>query len=137
MCSRSGSPLPFKLETARTVISPGPIRRATAARRLPILTAGFFLAYLIAVSPHLVHHAFEEDHGHQHGHSRQDDNGRPSCPLLLLSQQTHSELQDALSFIAPPVLVSLLASPQGPTVLALLLQPLRQPRAPPRLPVSL
>ncbi len=41
-----------------------------------ILTAGFFLAYLIALPPHLVHHLFEEDHG------------QPECPLFAQSQQT-------------------------------------------------
>jgi hypothetical protein len=44
-----------------------------------LLTAGCFCAYLVAASPHLVHHAFEKDHG------------RPSCPFLLASQQGTSD----------------------------------------------
>ncbi len=44
-----------------------------------VLTVCGFFAYLIAVSPHLVHHAFEQDHA------------RPSCPFLVASQQGTSD----------------------------------------------
>lgn len=54
-------------------------RKCCDSRRLRTLGAlivGFFLAYLISLPPHLVHHLFEEDAGH------------PECPLLAQSQQT-------------------------------------------------
>jgi len=54
----------------------GPWRRKTVGT----LVAGFLLVYLIAVSPHLVQHLFEEDHD------------SPACPFLALSQHT-PELQ--------------------------------------------
>ena len=53
------------------------------------LTAGLFLAYLIALPPHLVHHLFDEDHG------------RPACPHLAQSQQSPELQPDPLTLTAP------------------------------------
>lgn len=58
-------------------------------KTLGVLTAGLFLAYLIALAPHLVHHLFEEGHG------------QPECSFLAQSQQTHVVQAD------PPVLTPL------------------------------
>jgi hypothetical protein len=117
-----------------------------AARQLRVALAGFLLAYLITVSPHLVRHAFEPDptataqqhhHTQHHDHSpQQHDSSRPACPLLLLSQQTHTDLQEDLCPIGPPALASMLATRQAPMMVPLLLQPRLQPRAPPRLVAS-
>ncbi len=68
------------------------------------LAAGFLLAYLIAVSPHLVHHALETDHG------------RPSCPLLIQSQQTTAEPQHDLTLVAPVFAAEILAAIQSAEV---------------------
>ena len=54
----------------------GGIRRPWREKTVGALTAGCFLVYLIALSPHLVHHLFDEDHD------------SPSCPFLALSQHT-------------------------------------------------
>lgn len=54
------------------------------------LTAGLFLASLIALPPHLVHHFFDEDQGRQ------------ACPLLAQSQQT-PELQTDLPTLTSPI----------------------------------
>jgi hypothetical protein len=90
-----------------------------------LLAAGFFLAYLIAVSPHLVHHAFE------------DHQTRPTCPLLIQSQQTMAEPQHGPSPIVPVVLAEIVAARTTVAALPLLI-PLRlPPRAPPRLPTSI
>jgi len=45
-------------------------------RAVSAVTAGLFLAYLVTISPHLVHHLFDQDHG------------RPACPHLAQSQNT-------------------------------------------------
>ena len=55
-----------------------------------VLTAGLFLAYLIALPPHLVHHFFDEDQG------------RPACPYLAQSQET-PELQTDPPTLTPPI----------------------------------
>jgi len=88
-------------------------------RLLGVLTAGLFAAYLIALSPHLVHHAFDDDHG------------VPACPLLAQSQQTPELQPDPPSLPLPSevdtVLASRIESPLLPPVL-----PSNHPRAPPR-----
>ena|SRR3990170_6939745 len=53
------------------------------------LTAGVFLAYLVVVSPHLVHHLFDDDHA------------GPPCPHLLQSQQTPG-IEAASLVFSPP-----------------------------------
>lgn len=55
-----------------------------------VLAAGLFLAYLVALPPHLVHHAFDGDHGH------------PACPHLALSQH-ETALQPDAPTLAPAV----------------------------------
>lgn len=84
-----------------------------------VLTAGLFAAYLIALSPHLVHHLFEEDHG------------LPACPLLAQSQQTPQLQPDPPGLPLPgegeAVLVARVESPLLPPV-----PPPSEPRAPPR-----
>ena len=83
------------------------------------VTAGLFLAYLIALSPHLVHHFFDEDQGRQ------------ACPLLAQSQQT-PELQTDPPTLTSPIsterllLVFPRASSPSPDFTA------SDPRAPPR-----
>lgn len=62
-------------------------------RLLGALTAGLFVAYLVALSPHLVHHLFDEDHG------------RPVCPHLAQSQQT-PELQPDPPHLIPPIQIA-------------------------------
>ena len=88
-------------------------------RLLGVLTAGLFAAYLIALSPHLVHHVFDDDHG------------APACPLLALSQQTPQLQPDPPSLPLPSeadtVLVSRVESPLLPPVTLP-----SSPRAPPR-----
>jgi hypothetical protein len=69
----------------------GTFRGARGYGRLTLgfLTAGFFLAFLITLPPHLVHHLFEEDHG------------RPACPHLAHGQQTPA-VEPELFTPAPP-----------------------------------
>lgn len=55
-----------------------------------LLAVVLFLGYLVALPPHLVHHAFDEDPG------------RPACPHLALSQQ-ETALQSDVPTLAPPV----------------------------------
>jgi hypothetical protein len=57
---------------------------------LASLTAGLFVTYLVALSPHLVHHLFDENQGH------------PACPHLAQSQQT-PELPSDPPALDPPV----------------------------------
>lgn len=64
-----------------------------------MLVAGFFLVYLIAVSPHLVHHLFEEDHD------------SPPCPFLALSQHT-PQLQPDLPTITCLIWTEFLEDPK-------------------------
>ena len=92
-------------------------RRFTAAG---LLTAGLFLAYLIALSPHLVHHFFDEDQG------------RPACPLLAQSQQT-PELQPDPPTLIPPISTESLHSVfAGTSLRASPDLTVGDPRAPPR-----
>ncbi len=60
-------------------------RRRWRQKAVGTLAAGFFLAYLVAASPHLVHHLFEEDHD------------SPPCPFLALSQHTPQLQPDPLT----------------------------------------
>jgi hypothetical protein len=92
-------------------------RRHTA--QVSILVAGFLLVYLIAVSPHLVHHAFEKNEG------------RPACPLLIQSHQTTAEIAHCPSPVTPVVLTGLLAVLPTAEPHQQLLSCQRQPRAPP------
>ncbi len=89
------------------------------ARLLGVLTTGLFAAYLIALSPHLVHHVFDDDHG------------VPACPLLAQGQQTPQLQPDPPSLPLPSkadtVLASRVESPLLPPV-----PPPSDPRAPPR-----
>ena len=93
------------------------LRRRSAS--VGLLAAGFLLVYLVAVSPHLVHHLFEEHHGH------------PSCPLLVQSQQTTAELQPDPPLVGPPVLMGTLADQKATAFLPSPPAHTSQPRAPP------
>ena len=62
-------------------------------RLLCTLTTGLFVTYLVALSPHLVHHLFNEDHG------------APVCPHLTQSQQT-PELQPDPPRLIPPIQIA-------------------------------
>jgi hypothetical protein len=75
-----------------------PWRRKTVGA----LAAGFFLIYLIALAPHLVHHLLDEDHD------------SPSCPFLALSQHTPG-LQPDPPTLTCPTLAEVLDE-QGPTL---------------------
>ncbi len=59
----------------------GGIRRPWREKTVGALAAACFLLYLFALSPHLVHHLFEEKH-----------HDSPSCPFLALCEHT-PELQ--------------------------------------------
>lgn len=54
------------------------------------LTAGLFLAYLITLPPHLVHHLFDEDQG------------RAACPYFAQSQHS-PELRTDPPTLTPPI----------------------------------
>lgn len=82
------------------------------------VTAGCFLAYLLALSPHLVHHLLEESR----------DQGY--CPHFALSQQTPEAQMDPPALLPPD---PARASAACLTRLVLLVRdlPARHPRAPP------
>ncbi|MBI2152292.1 MAG: hypothetical protein HYV92_04145 [Candidatus Rokubacteria bacterium] len=87
-------------------------------RVLGLLTAGLFAAYLVALSPHLVHHLFDQD------------DGVPACPHLAQSQQNPGVQPD------PPSLPHLIATgaldaPLPSTSLPSLDLTAGRPRAPP------
>ena len=84
-----------------------------------LLAAGCLLVYLIAVSPHLVHHAFEKHHG------------PPECPLLLQSQLATADLQTDVPAVAPPGVAEPLPVREPTVLLPAPLAPTSQPRAPP------
>jgi hypothetical protein len=84
------------------------------------LAAGCFLVYLIALSPHLVHHLFEEKH-----------HDSPSCPFLALSQHT-PELQPDLPALTPLSVTGPLDAPKRTVTVSVLLVLDSHPRAPPR-----
>ena len=87
------------------------------------LTAGLFLAYLIALPPHLVHHLFDESAG------------RTACPLFAQNQQTPGLQTESPTLIPvspteilnPPLSAASLPSPDLPG---------SRPRAPPVAPPS-
>ncbi len=100
--------------------TPGEFQRPRRLSILDALTAGLFVAYLISLPPHLVHHLFDEEQG------------RPDCPLLALSHQS-SKLQSAdppsLNLPAPTDVLCVpcpRAVPPAPDL------PATQSRAPPR-----
>ena len=89
------------------------------SRVLGVPTAGLFVAYLIALSPHLVHHLFDQEHG------------VPACPYLAQSQQNPGLQPDPPSLTPPGQVATVPTLPRG----ALLSAPdltLSDPRAPPR-----
>ncbi len=81
------------------------------------LAAGCFLLYLIALSPHLVHHLFDEDHD------------SPACPFLALSQHT-PELQPDPPALIPVSVAGPLDAPKRTVSLPVPLVLDSHPRAP-------
>jgi len=79
---------------------------------------GLFLAYLISLPPHLVHHLFEEDAGH------------PECPLLAQSQQT-AAIQADPPVLTPPTTAEILEACSPGTSLPTADLTVSHPRAPP------
>ncbi len=84
-----------------------------------LLAAGFLLAYLIVVSPHLVHHLLEEG------------DGQATCPLLIQSQQSTAQGQSDFPSVGPPALAGLLSDHAPTAFLPAPIAPTSQPRAPP------
>jgi hypothetical protein len=84
-----------------------------------LLAAGCLLVFLIALSPHLVHHAFEKHHG------------LPECPLLLQSQLATADLQPDAPTLEPPAVAEPLPVPEPTALLPTPFAPTSQPRAPP------
>jgi hypothetical protein len=97
----------------------GNARRPWRKQTVGALTAGCFLLYLIALSPHLVHHLFEKDHG------------PPTCPFLALSQHT-PELQPDCPALTPLSVAGPLEAPKRTGSLPVPLVLDSHPRAPPR-----
>jgi hypothetical protein len=100
---------------------------ATLRHRLApigLLAAGFLLVYVIALSPHLVHHAFEKHHG------------PPECPLLLQSQLVTADLQPDVPAVGPPDVAGPLLAPEPTLVFPTPRATTSQPRAPPSLRAS-
>jgi len=94
------------------------IRRPWREKTVGALAAGCFILYLIALSPHLVHHLFEKDHD------------TPTCPFLALSQHTPQLQTD------PPTIICLiwtghLEYPEPTVFLPSLLVHNKNPRGPP------
>jgi hypothetical protein len=84
-----------------------------------LLAAGFLLVYLIALSPHLVHHAFEKHHG------------PPECPLLFQSQLATADLQPDVPAVGPPDVAGPLLAHELTLVFPTPRATTSQPRAPP------
>lgn len=95
------------------------VQRRSAIVSLTI--AVFLVLYLVAVSPHLVRHAFENHHG------------PPECPLLIQSQLTTAVLQDDTLTVGPPVLAGTLPEQKLTPYLPSPPRHSSQPRAPPPL----
>jgi hypothetical protein len=99
------------------------LRVCEALRRrgtpIGLLAAGCLLVYLIAIAPHLVHHAFEKHHG------------PPECPLLLQSQLATADLQPDVPAVGPPDVAEPLPVPEPTALLPTPFAPTSQPRAPP------
>jgi len=100
-------------------IEGGGIRRPWREQTVGALTAGCLLVYLIALSPHLVHHLFEEHHD------------TPTCPFLALSQHT-PELQPDPLALPPLGVTDTLDEPHRAVPLLVPLVLGSHPRAPPR-----
>ena len=90
-----------------------------ASAIVSLVTAGLLLLFLVAVSPHLAHHAFEKHHG------------PPKCPLLIQSQLTTAELQDDSLTVGPPVFAGSLPEQKPTPDLPSPPRHASQPRAPP------
>lgn len=97
----------------------GDNRRPWRERTVGALAAGCFLLYLIALSPHLVHHLFDEDHD------------SPACPFLALSQHT-AELQPDPPALTPLRVTDTLDEQRRTVSLPVPLVHGSHPRAPPR-----
>jgi len=91
----------------------------SARTALRVLTAGCFCAVLIAITPHLVHHAFDR---HQ---------GRPECPLLLVSLQATGHATPDPPALPEPGLLGPVRLPEVLVHRPLLCPARPQPRAPP------
>lgn len=78
------------------------IRGSTSIGRLVSgAVTGLFLAYLVTLSPHLVHHLFDQDHG------------RPACPHLAQSQNTPALEASPVTLTLPnPTEIVLAFAPQ-------------------------
>ena len=99
-------------------------RAAAAARvRTARLALGCLLVYLVALSPHLVHHAFEKP------------TARPDCPFLTLSQHGDADAPQVPPAVAAIQPVSPLAAIPATLTLPSVLLPHLQPRAPPAAPL--
>lgn len=75
-----------------TVAMSHPLRAVRESRQLTpmgALTAALFVAYFVALAPHLVHHIVAE------GHSR------PACPHLVQSQQAPAVQVDPPTLVPP------------------------------------
>src|SRR5574337_303916 len=90
----------------------------TLRRFAGVLTAGLFVAYLIALPPHLVHHLFEEDHSH------------PACPYLATSQHTPGAEASPPS-LPLPAEAAAVETPSASAWLPAPVLPVYFPRAPP------
>ena len=101
----------------RRLSAGGTLRRCAAP--IGLLAAGYLLVYLIALSPHLVHHAFERHHGD------------PECPLLIQSQLATAELQPDVPAVGPPGVAGPLPVLEPTVLLPTPFAPTSQPRAPP------
>lgn len=87
------------------------------------LTAGLFLAYLIALPPHLVHHLFDGEPDHE------------TCSYLNQSQHMPG-LQLGLPTLSPPVCLKILTWVLLPLLLPSADLTVGHPRAPPLVPTS-
>lgn len=96
-----------------------------SAAALDLLLAGCLLVFLVAVSPHLVIHAFEEHQDHSH-------HTKPTCLLYIQNQLTIGEMQFAPTGIGPPALAEALLDERPATHLPTAHRYAIRPRAPPR-----
>lgn len=97
-------------------------RAARDCRRLsPVgaLTAALFLAYFVALPPHLAHHIADQDHS------------RPACPHLAQSQHTPAVQCDSPT-LAPPIPTETGQAMLPGAPLASSEAALSSPRAPPK-----
>lgn len=88
---------------------------------MTLLTTGFFLLYLVAVPPHLVHHLFDGA----------PDHAAPPCPHFAQSHQPPELPLEPPVVLAAPAATATVAPPAiAPRLLTLSL-PANPPRAPP------